>query len=185
MRRSPRIVAPTLIVLLAVLSSPVAAQTIQQPPVVLPRFEIGASVSFTQKFDTPPGQRDWTGPGLSLAANRNFNRNVALAVEANTFFDGRPSLLAGARLRTGFYYGSSRDPVPGRFVGSVLIGSVAVDSATSHLGMKIGGGADVLFKHPRGMGLHWEVGYRIVPSAKVRGEAGYAEIGFIVGPRLR
>ena len=179
-----RIVAPALIALLAVLSSPVAAQTVQQSPVVFPRIDIGASVSFTQEFDTPSGQRDWTGPGLSLVANRNLSRNVALAAAA-TFFDGQSSLLGGARLSTDFYYGSSRDPAPGRFVGRVLIGSVAVDRATSHLGVQIGGGADVLFKHPRGIGLHWEVGYRIVPAAKVHRDAGYAEIGFIVGPRLR
>ena len=185
MLRLPQVIAPALIAVLALLSGRAAAQTVQQPPGVLSRVEIGASVSFAQRFDTPPEQRDWTGPGLSLAANRNLNRNVALTAEANTFFDGPPSLLAGTRVRTGFYYGNSRDPVPGRFVGSVLIGSVAVDSGTSHLGMKIGGGADVLFKHPRGMGLHWEVGYRIVPSARLHREAGYVEIGFIVGPRLR
>ena len=104
MRRSPRNVAPTLIALLAVLSGPVTAQTVQQPPVVLPRIEIGASVSFTQRFDTPPGQRDWTGPGLSLAANRNLTRNVALAAEADTFSPAghrarRRAIAHGFRLR--------------------------------------------------------------------------------------
>jgi hypothetical protein len=184
MLRRPRIVPTTIVTLLAVFGSRAAAQTVQRSIVVLPPVEIGANVSFTERFDTPPGQHDWTGPGLSLVANANLTRHVALAVEANTF-DGQTTLLAGARLGTDFYYGSSRDPVPGRFVGRVLIGSVASGTATSNFGVQIGVGADVLFKQPRGTGVHWEVGYRIVPSARMRQAAGYAEIGVIVGPRLR
>jgi hypothetical protein len=137
MLRRPRIVPTTIVTLLAVFGSRAAAQTVQRSIVVLPPVEIGANVSFTERFDTPPGQHDWTGPGLSLVANANLTRHVALAVEANTF-DGQTTLLAGARLGTDFYYGSSRDPVPGRFVGRVLIGSVASGTATSNFGVQIG-----------------------------------------------
>ena len=165
---------------------PAAAQVPSppQPAVVLPRVELGASVALKQRLDVPAGQRDWTGPGLSLTAHGNLNDHFALAGAAETFFDGRTSVLGGARLSSGFFYGNNRDPVPGRFFGNVLVGSIAIDGSRSHAGAEIGGGADVLFVHPRGIGLHWEVGFKIVPGAPSRQGAGYAEIGVILGPRL-
>jgi hypothetical protein len=63
--------------------------------VVVPRIEIGASLSGTERFDTRSPRRDWTGPGLSLSAHGNLGRHLALAAEADTFFGSRRSLLAG------------------------------------------------------------------------------------------
>jgi hypothetical protein len=36
----------------------------------------------------------------------------------------------------------------------------------------------------RGVGLHWEVGYRIVPGDPRRQGRGFAAIGVILGPHL-
>lgn len=164
---------------------PAAAQVPDppQPSVALPRVELGASVAFKQRLDVPAGQRDWTGPGLSLTAHGNLNDHLALVGAAETFFDGRTSVLGGARLSSGFFYGNNRDPIPGRYFAKVLVGSVAIDGSRSHAGAEIGGGADVMF-HARGVCLHWEVGFKIVPGAPSRQGAGYVEIGVIFGPRL-
>ncbi len=155
-----------------------------QPGAVLPRFELGASVGFKERLDAPFGQHDWTGPAAAIDVVGNLSGHLALVGAAESFFDGRTSLLAGARVSTGFFYGNNRDPVPGRFVGKLLVGSVAVDGTTSRLGLQIGGGADVLFRQPRGTGLHWEVGYKIVPGAESRQASGYAQIGLVFGPRV-
>ena len=44
-----------------------------------------------------------------------------------TDFQRLTTLLGGAQLATGFFYGSSRDPLPGRFIGRALAG-VVIDS---------------------------------------------------------
>src|SRR5262245_7099433 len=160
-----------------------AAQGPPQPEPVLTRLELGASVAFKERLDQPAGQRDWTGPGASVEAIGNLGSHLALVGAADTFFDGRTSLFAGARISTGFFYGNGRDPVPGRFVGKILVGSIAIDGTTSRVGLQIGGGGDVLFKQPRGTGLHWEVGFRVVPGADSRQNKGYAQVGLIFGPR--
>jgi hypothetical protein len=130
------------------------------------------------------GERSWTGPGLALTINRNATSHLACAAQVETDFHRATAFLGGAQLGTSFYYGSGRDPVPGRFFAKVLAGVVKDGLGGFHPASQGGVGADVLLSRTRAVGLRWEVGYELVAGAVPEQHNGRAAIGLIFGPRL-
>jgi hypothetical protein len=176
-----------LAVLLPVCAAPARAQPARpaQPPVELSRFDIGAYVSFKQTGAPAVGDRTWTGPGLSLDVNANFSERFALATRVETYFDGALSALAGAQLSTDFLYPNKRDPIPGRFFAKALAGVVRERSGVTRPAFHVGAGADGILSGRRGVGLHWDAGWEIVPGSAYRRFRGRVAVGVIIGPHVR
>ena len=152
----------------------VRAQSASQPGVDLPRFELAKA----------GGDRRWTGPGLALAIDRNATPHLAASVQVETDFHHKTAVLGGARVTTGFYYGSVRDPVPGRFFARALAGVVNGAFDGMHQAGQVAGGADVMLSRTRAVGLRWEVGYELTPGGVQGHTNGRVAIGLILGPRL-
>ena len=161
----------------------VRAQSASQPGVDLPRFELAAAVPFKQ-IAKAGGDRRWTGPGLALAIDRNATPHLAASVQVETDFHHKTAVLGGARVTTGFYYGSGRDPVPGRFFARALAGVVNGAFDGMHPAGQVAGGADVMLSRTRAVGLRWEVGYELTPGGVQGHTNGRVAIGLILGPRL-
>ena len=160
--------ASALLVLLFLLkyAQPASAQP-AQPPAELSRLEIGAHISFRQTSVQPDGGT-WMGPGLSVEVNANVRRPFAVATRVETYFDGRlAAALAGAQVGTALHYPNNRDPFPGRFFAKALAG------------------ADGLLFPRRGIGLHWDAGWEVVPRDPLRRVRGRVAIGLIVGPHVQ
>ena len=165
-------------------SLPALAQP-AQPPAELSRFEIGAYVTFKQTSVQADGGT-WTGPGLSVEVNANVSKPFAVASRVETYFDGGiAAALAGAQVSTGFFYGNGRDRVPGRFFGKALAGAARDSFGVTHPAFYFGAGADLIVSGRRGIGLHWDAGWEIVPGDPRRRVRGRVGIGLIFGPHLR
>jgi hypothetical protein len=147
----------------------------------LSRLEAAVAVAFQKTADG--GERHWRGPGLAAGLDLNLSPHLSIAAELETAGHRPVTRLAGARLSTRFFYGNERDPVPGRFFVRALAGVVGASGARAHRGLEIGGGADVLLSRTAAIGLHWEVGGRLMPGAP-NGADGYARIGVVFGPRV-
>jgi hypothetical protein len=196
---SPRMPAPMTLVrvaasLLVFWTAPAArasAQTPTQSTVVdLPRIEAGVSASFIRSTgDT----RRWRRAGFDLAAMVKLSDRLHVVVRIEPPSGTGKALLAGARLSTPFFYGSDRDPTPGRFFLQILIGRASpavsgggpIGRAIEAVGaLDVGGGADVLISRVYPIAVHWQTGYRVgVP--RLHGAEGRVEIGLLFGPRLR
>jgi hypothetical protein len=165
-------------------SLPALAQP-AQPPAELSRFEIGTYVTFKQTSVQADGGT-WTGPGLSLEINANLNKQYAVAGRVETYFGGRiAAALAGAQVSTGFYYPNKRDPIPGRFFAKALAGAARDSFGRTRPALYFGAGADGILFGRRGIGLHWDAGWEIVPGDPRRSIRGRVGIGLIVGPHVR
>jgi hypothetical protein len=165
----------------ATVERPVAAraQSAPQPGVDPPRVELAAAVRVTQIASG--GDRTWGGPGLALTIDRNASPHLAAAVQVETDFHHATGFLGGARVATGCYHGSGRDPVPGRFFARVLAGAVNGQFAGVHPAGQVAIGADVRLSRTRPVGLRWEVGYELT-AGKVPGHAnGRLAIGTVPG----
>ncbi|HUL74133.1 MAG TPA: hypothetical protein VLT86_13585 [Vicinamibacterales bacterium] len=163
--------------------APALAQGPSQPAAGLSRLEISATVPFKRTSTGAGAEPAWSGPGASIAVNGNVSDRLAMAAEAETYFHHAVTALVGAQASTGFFYGSNRDPVPGRFFARALVGAVAVGTAEARAALQVGGGADVLLSRTRGVGLRWDVGYEIVRGETHR-PSGRIAIGLIFGPHL-
>lgn len=159
------------------------AQSTPQSRVDLPRFEVAASIPFKQVTDAGSNRR-WTGPGVSVTIDRYLTRQLAVAGEVETDGHDATAFLGGAQVSTGFYYGSSRDPVPGRFFGRVLAGVRNSSLAGVQPSGQIAAGTDILLSRTRPIGLRWEAGYDLNAGAVVRHATGRVAVGLIFGPRL-
>ena len=156
-----------------------------QPPAELSRLEIGAYVSFKQTSVQPDGGT-WTGPGLSVEVNANVSKQYAVASRVETYFDGgMAAALAGAQVSTGLHYANKRDSFPGRFFAKALAGAVRDSFGAMRPALYIGAGADALLFARRGIGLHWDAGWEVVPGDPRRPVRGRVAIGLIVGPHVQ
>ena len=165
-------------------AQPALAQP-EQPPAELSRLEIGAYVSFKQTSVQPDGGT-WTGPGLSVEVNANVSKQYAVASRVETYFDGRmAAALAGAQVSTALYYANKRDSFPGRFFAKALAGAARDSFGVTRPALYIGAGADGLLFGRRGIGLHWDAGWEVVPGDPRRSVRGRVGIGLIVGPHVR
>jgi hypothetical protein len=176
------------VVTAASLGTPIAAraQSPRQPDVNLPRVDLAATARFIQVPDATT-DRKWIGPGLALTVDRSVTPYLAAAVQVETDLHRMTGFLSGAQVSTRFYYGSARDPVPGRFFGRALTGAVKDEFGIGHPAAQLSGGADVLLSRAHAIGLRWEVGYQLMAGAGPTpgGGRGRAAIGLIFGPRLR
>ena len=169
---------------LPIYAQPALAQP-AQPPAELSRFEIGAYVSFKQTNMQPDGGT-WTGPGLSVEVNANVSKRYAVASRVETYSDGRiAAALAGAQVSTPFHYANKRDSFPGRFFAKALAGAARDSFGVTRPALYIGTGADGILFGRRGIGLHWDVGWEVVPGDPRRRVRGRVGIGLIVGPHVR
>jgi len=157
-----------------------ARQGPPQPPAELSRVDIVASVPWKQIAATAGAQRVWTGPGFSLGVNGNVSEHAAIASGVEKFAQGGVALLTGIQLSTAFYYGSGRDPVPGRFFAKFLAGASSGGSGHTRGVGQFDVGADVLLGPSKPIGFRWEVGYDIVPGDPVHHAYGRVAIGFIL-----
>lgn len=164
-------------------SLPALAQP-AQPPAELSRLDIGAYVSFKQTSVQADGGT-WTGPGLSLDINANVSERFAVATRIETHFDRSLSALAGTQVSAGFQYANGRDPVPGRFFAKALAGAVRDSAGVTRPALHLGAGADIILSGARGVGLHWDAGWEIVPGDARRRVRGRVAIGLIFGPHVR
>ncbi|HTM34172.1 MAG TPA: hypothetical protein VL263_22835 [Vicinamibacterales bacterium] len=175
------------VVVTAALRFPVAApaQSTSQPDVYVPRMDLAATARFTRIPDGAADRR-WIGPGFALTIDRGVTPYLAAAVQVETDLHHLTGFLSGAQVSTPFYYGSARDPVPGRFFGRALTGAVTDELGAGHPAAQLSGGADVLLSRARAIGLRWEVGYQLMAGAGAApGHAdGRAAIGLLFGPRL-
>ena len=173
-----------MVVVVLTSSLPALAQP-AQPPAELSRFEIGAYVAFKQTSVQPDGGT-WTGPGLSVEVNANVSKQFAVVSRVETYFDGRiAGMFAGAQGSTGFYYANGRDSFPGRFFAKALAGAARDSFGRTRPALYFGAGADGLLFGRRGIGLHWDAGWEIVPGDPRRRVRGRVGIGLIAGPHLR
>jgi hypothetical protein len=169
---------------LAKYAQPARAQP-EQPPAELSRLEVGASVSFKQSSVQPDGGT-WTGPGLSVEVHANVSKPYAVASRVETYFDGRiAAALAGAQINTAFAYANKRDSFPGRFFAQALAGAARDSFGVTRPALYIGAGADGLLFGRRGIGLHWDAGWEVVPGDPRRRVRGRVGMGLIGGPHVR
>jgi hypothetical protein len=160
------------------------AQSVAQPVVDLPPIELAAGVSFKRATNTAGAEPEWMGPDVSVAIGRHVSRHVAAAAQVETDFHQSTMVLGGAQLGTDFFYGSGRDPVPGRFIGRVLAGVVTGESGAIHPACQIAAGADILISRTRGTGVRWEAGFEFIAGAVPRHTNGRLAIGLVFGPHL-
>lgn len=155
----------------------------QQSDTELTRVEIGGGVVFRRPVPVPAESAKHWSTGLALGVNGNINARFAVATEIETYFHGSPTALGGAQVSTSFFYGSGRDPVPGRFFGK-LLGGVASNGVTRAPALHVGGGGEVLLSRTAPIALQWEIGYRIIGATIGPRINGVAAIGFVCGPHL-
>jgi len=155
-----------------------------QPPAEVPPVDFVASVSWRQIPATAGALKHWTGPGFSLAVNGNLSENVAIATSVERTSQGRAAVLAGLQLSTSFFYGSGRDPTPGRFFAKFLAGVSGAGSTEIRGAGQFDVGADILLSKSKPVGIRWEVGYDIIPGDPVHHAYGRAAVGLVFGPRI-
>jgi hypothetical protein len=161
------------------------AQTAQQPRAELTPIEIAAGVSFKRTGAVTGVDQHWSGPALSVGIDVKVTNNLAVAAQGETDFKNARTLLAGAQMSTGFYYGNNRDPVPGRFFGRVLFGGASgAGYSGMRAAMQLAGGADILLSRSKGVGLRWEAGYEFLFGDVPHHANGRVAIGLIFGPHL-
>jgi hypothetical protein len=161
-----------------------ARQGPPQPPAQLSPIDVVASVPWTQVTATAGAQQHWAGPGFSVAVNGNVSDNAALATSVEKSSHGTLAVLGGVQMSTGFFYGSGRDPVPGRFFAKLLAGvSSGASVQTRGIG-QVDVGFEILTTL-KPVGVHVEVGYDIVPGDPVHHAYGRMAVGVIFGAGLR
>jgi hypothetical protein len=92
---------------------------------------------------------------------------------------------AGAQVSTAFHYANNRDSVPGRFFAKALAGAARDSFGVTRPALYFGAGADVILFGRRGIGLHWDTGWEVVPGDPRRRARGRVGIGLVVGPHVR
>src|SRR5262249_30307818 len=125
MSRMSRYIVAAIAVVAILVSSPCAwahQLPVPQPPAEVPPVDVAATVSWREVPASAGALKHWTGPGFALAVNGNLTENVAIATSVEKISQGRAAVLAGLQLSTTFFYGSGRDPVPGRFFAKALAG---------------------------------------------------------------
>ena len=187
MNRTPVLLTPLAIAISVSLtwSADARAQPPKQPDVDMPRIELATAVAVKRTIDTVRADRTWRDPNVSVSIGRHVSRQVAAAAQVETGFDRSATVLGGLQLGTDFFYGSGRDPVPGRFFGRVLAGVVTGDPRGVHPACQVGGGADILVSRTRGIGVRWEAGYEFIAGGVPQHVNGRLAIGLVFGPRLR
>lgn len=156
------------------------AQPATQPGVDQPRIEL-AAVARLERMVGANGERRWSSPGLAVTVDRTVSRHLAAAVQVETDFRDAIALLGGVQMSTGFYYGSSRDPVPGRFFARTLAGVARDGSEARRPAGQLVAGADILLSRTHPVGLRWEVGYDLSPGAAAGAANGRVAIGLLLG----
>jgi hypothetical protein len=161
-----------------------AGQGPVQPPAEVPPVDVVASVPWRQVPATAGALKHWTGPGFSLAVNGNISENVAVATSVEKLSEGRAAVLAGLQLSTSFFYGSGRDPVPGRFFAKLLAGVSGAGSNQLRGAGQVDVGADILLSRSWPVGFRWEVGFDVIPGDPLHHTYGRAGVGLVFGPRI-
>jgi hypothetical protein len=156
----------------------------RQPPAEVPPVDVVASVSWKEVPPTAGAQKHWTGPGFALSINGNLTENLAIATSLEALSRDRSAGLAGVQLSTDFFYGSGRDPTPGRFFAKLLAGVSSERSKQIHGVGQFDVGADILLSTSKPIGVRWEVGVDFVPGDPVHHAYGRAAVGLVFGPRI-
>jgi hypothetical protein len=155
-----------LIITVAV-AAPAAAQT--STPIHVPPIELAAGMTVEHKA---------AGGVFSLSGN--LKDTFAITGELAIGPHG-PSLLAGPRISTGFYYDGA-PPSAGRFFAQVLIGTDLHRTTSEGPIIQPGAGADVMVVPSHGIGLHWSIDYRFAHGAPLGSSGARLVIGLLVGP---
>jgi hypothetical protein len=149
----------SVLLLLVACTSPVFAQP--EPPVRVPPVELAAGMSVAHD-----------AAAAVVEISGNLTKIIAVTSEISTSAGGA-SLLAGARVGTGFWY-DGKPPTPGRFFAQIVAGRSIVRS---------GVGADVLVLPHTGISLHWAVDYRWTRAAPPARSGARLVVGALIGPR--
>lgn len=160
------------------------ARQLKQPPAEVPPVDFAASVSWREIPATAGALKHWTGPGFALSVNGNLNDNLAVATSVEKISQGRAAVLAGLQLSTAFFYGSGRDPTPGRFFVKFLAGVSGAGSPQLRGTGQFDVGADILISTSKPIGVRLEVGWDLVPGDPLHHTYGRAAVGFVFGPRI-
>jgi hypothetical protein len=146
---------PTALALAVAIGIPAAAEA--QQMAVAPPVEGAIEGTLAKTAGAP------VVPGVALDVAHGFND--VWAVEGRVSGVDHRSIGAGLRVSTPFYYGSSRDPVPGRFFAHVLTGP-GRKGGWAGTEVLVGAGAEVLLSRHAPIGLHWELDGRRVLDAQ-------------------
>jgi len=147
-----------------------------------PRVEVSAAKPI---YQSPLGGTHWTAAGADVSLTRNVTEHAG--VEFHVLRTIRTTWLwVGPRLNTGFFYGSGRDPIPGRFFVELAGGaSVTGGDGRTRPAATLGAGTDLMIAPRRGVSLRWElIGH--TPSADPLDPSRYQfVVGLLFGPRER
>lgn len=165
-------------------STEVWAQTQTQPPVAPGRFDIAATAPFTQVVTRSGDEKGtWSGPGAAVVLDGNVSPRFAIATSIETRPDAGVAALVGCQLSTGYFYGNNRDPVPGRFFGTLLAGVSRRSANAAHAIGQFDVGADILLSRSGGLAFRWEIGYEITAGDEPHAAYGRAAFGLVFGRR--
>jgi hypothetical protein len=170
-----------VLVLIGSAAGPAAAQ--MAPDVHLPRVDLGVT-QLIYRYENASGQERWSPAGLAVSVTRNVTDRVGLGFQAARTARAL-SALAGPRLNSGFFYGSERDPIPGRFFLELLAGAAVrgVDGATRPA-VQTGAGVDLLIAPSHGVSLRWELAYHTASGDPADRSNYRFMIGVLFGPRI-
>ena len=147
------------VILSIAVASPAAAQT--TPPIHVPPLELAAGVSV-----------EHSTAGAVAAISGNLSKTIAITSEIDES-SGGATLLAGARVGTGFWY-DGRPPLPGRFFAQLMAARSTVQA---------GVGADVIVLPRAGISLHWSGDYRWRSASSPERSGARLVVGILIGPR--
>jgi hypothetical protein len=131
-----------------------------------------------------PGAPRWTMAGGDAALTGNLTGRIGIDAHVMRTI-GTTWLFLGARVHTGFFYGSQRDPIPGRFFLE-LLGGVSVpgrDGRTRPAAL-VGAGTDLMVLPKKGISIRWELVGHTRSSDPVGPSRCHFIIGLLIGPRL-
>jgi hypothetical protein len=169
-----------LALLLTAAAAPAAAQMADD--VQTPRVEVSAAEPI---YTSALGGSHWTAVGADVSLTRNVSERAGVEFQVLRTI-GTTWLWAGPRLTTGFFYGSERDPIPGRFFVELAGGaSVTGRDGRTRPAMMLGAGTDLLIAPRRGVSLRWELIGHTQSADPVDPSRYQLVVGLLFGPRER
>jgi hypothetical protein len=172
--------AVPIALLLAIFATPASAQMADD--VQVPHLEVSAAKPI---YQAALNGAHWTISGGDVSLTRNITGRAGVELHALRTI-GTTWLWIGPRLNTGFFYGSERDPVPGRFFVEAAAGaSVAGRDGRARAALLLGAGADLMIAPRHGVSLRWELIGHTRSSDPVDSSRGQLVVGLLFGPRVK
>jgi len=148
-----------------------------------PRLEVALGKPI-HKDAFAPGAPRWTMTGGDAALTGNLTERIGVDAHVMRTI-GTTWLFLGPRVHTGFFYGSERDPIPGRFFLELLGGvSVTGRDGRARPAALAGAGTDLMVLPKKGISIRWELVGHTRSSDPVDPSRYNFMIGLLIGPRM-